>query len=97
MRLTATQKRTTQRWTRSQADAMAVANGCWFDPAAAKVVVEFFRTFLRHSKGQWAGEPFTLLTWQAEEVIKPLFGWKRADGTRRYRTAYIEIPKKNGK
>jgi phage terminase large subunit-like protein len=27
----------------------------------------------------------------------PLFGWKRADGTRRFRIAYIEIPKKNGK
>ena len=28
---------------------------------------------------------------------RPLFGWKRGDGTRRFRRAYIEIPKKNGK
>ena len=28
---------------------------------------------------------------------RPLFGWKRADGTRRYRRGYIEVPKKNGK
>ncbi len=26
-----------------------------------------------------------------------MFGWKRADGTRRFRTAYLEVAKKNGK
>jgi hypothetical protein len=35
--------------------------------------------------------------WQKRDVIGPIFGWKRADGTRRFRTAYIEIPRKNGK
>lgn len=30
-------------------------------------------------------------------MLRDLFGWKRQDGTRRYRTAYIEIPRKNGK
>jgi phage terminase large subunit-like protein len=60
-------------------------------------VREFFRRFLRHSKGQWAGKPFELLDWQWGEVIRPLFGWKRADGTRRFRRGYIEVPKKNGK
>src|SRR5262245_45022372 len=94
---TAHQRRDTQRWTRSQSDAMAVANGCWFDTQAAGRVVTFFETFLRHSKGEWAGQPFKLLPFQRDDIIKPLFGWKRADGTRRYRTAYIEIPKKNGK
>ena len=47
--------------------------------------------------GQWAGQPFTLLPWQRDDVVMPLFGWKRADGTRRFRRAYIEVPKKNGK
>ena len=97
MKLTATQKRHTERWTRSTADAMAVAEGCWFDQPAAKRVCEFFEKVLRHSKGEWAGQPFKLLKWQADDVLKPLFGWRRADGTRRYREAYIEIPKKNGK
>lgn len=97
MRHTAAQQRATERWTRSPADQMAVRNGCWFDTAAAQRVCTFFETFLRHSKGQWADEPFKLLKWQAEDVVKPLFGWMRADGTRRYRTSYIEIPKKNGK
>lgn len=35
--------------------------------------------------------------WQRDRIIRPLFGWKRANGTRRFRRAYIEVPKKNGK
>lgn len=97
MPLTVHQRKMTTRWTRSHADEVAVSHGCWFDLAAGKRVVEFFERFLRHSKGEWAGQPFQLLKWQRDEVILPLFGWMRADGTRRYRTAYIEIPKKNGK
>ena len=97
MRLTVHQKKATERWTKSHADEVAVSHGCWFDVAAGKRVVDFFEQFLRHSKGEWAGEPFRLLKWQRDDVIMPLFGWMRPDGTRRYRTAYIEIPKKNGK
>jgi phage terminase large subunit-like protein len=81
----------------SRADQLALDAGCSFDPAAAERVRTFFRKFLRHSKGQWAGQPFELLAWQWEQIILPLFGWKRADGTRRFRRAYIEVPKKNGK
>lgn len=69
----------------------------WFDEAAADKAVTFFRRFLRHQKGEHAGRPLALDDWQADEIIRPLFGWKRADGTRRYRTAYVEIPRKNGK
>ena len=29
--------------------------------------------------------------------MRPLFGWKRADGRRRFRKAFIAVPKKNGK
>lgn len=79
------------------ADKTATEHGCYFDEPAAERVRKFFATFLRHSKGEFAGKPFELLPWQWEDVIKPLFGWKRADGTRRYRRAYIEVPKKNGK
>src|SRR4030043_162238 len=69
----------------------------WFDERAAQVAVNFFERILVHVKGEWAGRPFILERWQREDGIKPLFGWKRKDGTRRYRTAYIEIPRKNGK
>lgn len=78
-------------------DDLAVSEGCYFDAEAAEKVRDFFRRFLRHSKGAWAGQPFELLDWQWRDVIQPLFGWKRADGTRRFRKGYIEVAKKNGK
>lgn len=71
--------------------------GCYFDEDAADIVCAFFESMLHHSKGEWAGKPFKLMEWQRDEIIRPLFGWKRADGTRKYRRAYIELPRKNGK
>ena len=73
------------------------SDGSYFDASAADRAVEFFERFLVHTKGKWAGHPFTLMDWQRDEIIRPLFGWKRKDGLRKYRTAYIEIPRKNGK
>jgi phage terminase large subunit-like protein len=87
----------TRKWIRTAADERAAAAGCHFDEAAAARVAEFFRRYLRHSKGQWADQPFELLNWQRDDVAYPLFGWKRPDGTRRFRKAYVELPKKNGK
>lgn len=69
--------------------------GLHFDEQAAKVAVAFF-SVLRHWKGEWAGEPVTLEPWQ-QFVIWSLFGWKRADGLRRFRTSYLEVARKNGK
>jgi phage terminase large subunit-like protein len=60
------------------------------------VAVAFFERLLHHVKGEWSGEVFKLQPWQ-RELIGELFGWKRPDGSRRYRRAYIEIPRKNGK
>lgn len=71
--------------------------GYYFDHAAADRAVAFFEKYLRHSKGKWSGAPFVLEPWQRDDIIRPLFGWKRPDGTRRYRHAYIELPRKNGK
>lgn len=59
--------------------------------------VLYFISNLTHVKGKWAGQPFKLLDWQKEEIIKPLFGMVDRNGNRQYRTCYIEIPKKNGK
>lgn len=70
--------------------------GLYYDEEAAQHAVDFFK-YLKHSKGEWAGEEFTLSAWQEYEIIRPLFGWRRSDGTRRFRVAYIEIPRKNGK
>jgi phage terminase large subunit-like protein len=69
--------------------------GLTFDPERAGKAVRFF-SLLRHSKGQWAGQPFILAPWQAF-IVGSLFGWRRADGTRRFRISYSEVPRKNGK
>jgi phage terminase large subunit-like protein len=74
----------------------AADRGFYFDAAAAQRAIDFFG-FLRHSKGEYAGKAFVLEPWQAF-IIAMLFGWKRsADGTRRFRKAYIAVPRKNGK
>ncbi|NCC79093.1 MAG: terminase large subunit, partial [Clostridia bacterium] len=51
---------------------------------------------LKLTKGRWAGQPFKLLPWE-KDLVRRLFGTLREDGTRQYRTAYVEIGKKNGK
>lgn len=68
-----------------------------FDATLADRVCSFFPRFCSHSKGEFAGKPFSLLDYQTALILRPLFGWVKADGTRRFRKAYIEIPKKNGK
>src|SRR5690242_19915089 len=70
--------------------------GAYFDEDAANDVLMFFDGGLRHVKGELAGAHLVLDDWQ-RDVLGQLFGWKRADGTRLYRTAYIEVPRKNGK
>jgi phage terminase large subunit-like protein len=87
----------TKRWIKSEADEIAVHQGCYFDQHAADHVEEFFRRFLRHSKGRWGGKPFELIDWQRDDLIFPIFGWKLPDGRRRIRKVYCEVPKKQGK
>ncbi len=70
--------------------------GLWFDHDAESRVYAFFEQYLRHSKGEFAKKPFVLQEWQAF-IVGSVFGWKREDGTRRFRTAYDEEPRKNGK
>lgn len=72
-----------------------MAEGSRYDPERADRAVQFIGC-LSHTKGQWAGKPFLLLPWQ-ERIIRDLFGVVKADGWRQFNTAYIEIPKKNGK
>ncbi|MGH7936120.1 MAG: terminase large subunit domain-containing protein, partial [Chthoniobacterales bacterium] len=69
--------------------------GLWFDPPAAQRAIDFFQ-FLKHSKGKWAGEAFALEAWQ-QFIVYSLFGWKQADGMRRFRFAHVEVARKNGK
>lgn len=67
-----------------------------FDAALAE---RFFRfaACLKHYKGEWAGQPILLSAWQQFQ-LGSLFGWVHVrTGLRRFRTAYNEIPRKNGK
>jgi phage terminase large subunit-like protein len=68
----------------------------WFDAAAADRAVYFIESFCRHSQGELAGQLFELTDWE-EFQVRVLFGWKRADGSRRFRFAYIQVARKNGK
>jgi phage terminase large subunit-like protein len=70
--------------------------GLTFDAALAARAVSFFPDVLRLFEGQHAGQPFTLQPWQ-QFIVGALFGWKRADGSRRFRNAYIESAKGSGK
>ena len=69
--------------------------GLWFDSSAGQLVIDFFG-LLQHYKGQWAGQNIEMEPWQMF-ICWVLFGWKRVDGTRRFKIAYNEVARKNGK
>lgn len=71
-------------------------DGLVWDKAEVKHVIGFFRDVLRLNSGAHEGQPFELLPWQCF-ILGSLFGWKRENGTRRYRTAFIEAAKGCGK
>ena len=66
-----------------------------YNQSAADFAVAFIES-LCHTKGTWAGKPFELIDWQ-EQIIRDLFGILKPNGYRQFNTAYIEIPKKQGK
>ena len=66
-----------------------------FDEQKALRAIKFINC-LKHTKGQWRGVPFDLLPWQ-EQIMRDIFGTVKRNGYRQYNTAYVEIPKKNGK
>lgn len=67
------------------------------DSRKAQRVIQFVEN-LKHTKGEFHGKPFALLPWQ-EQILSDVFGTVRDDrpDVRQYTTAYIEIPKKQGK
>ena len=66
-----------------------------YDEEKADFAVRFIEN-LCHTKGKWAGDRFWLLPWQ-ERIVRDVFGIVDDNGYRQFRTAYVEIPKKNGK
>lgn len=72
-----------------------MAEDSHYDKGAADYAVAFIEA-LCHTKGTWAGKPFELIDWQ-EQIIRDLFGILKPNGYRQFNTAYVEIPKKQGK
>ena len=67
-----------------------------FSEEKASQAINFIKS-LKHTKGKWHGVNFTLLEWQ-QKILEDVFGTiNEFNGFRQYSTAYIEIPKKNGK
>lgn len=80
-------------------DPFDQAGDCEFDDDAAQLAIDFIQECVKLAKGssaRAAGSAFILETWQ-KAIVANLFGWKRPDGTRRYRECLIYVGKKNGK
>ena len=73
-----------------------MAKGSYYDKDAADHAVCFIERFCRHTKGTWDGQPFELIDWQ-EQIVRDIFGVLKPNGYRQFNTAYVEIPKKQGK
>jgi len=72
-----------------------MAKGSHYCKEEADFAVAFIEN-LKHTKGTWYDEPFELIDWQ-EQIIRDIFGTLKSNGYRQFNTAYIEIPKKQGK
>lgn len=94
------------RWTiaaaeRQLADLQRPLSEAWpwvFDEAKASRPCEFL-VLMPHIKGKWARDRklIDLEPWQSF-IVTTVFGWvHRTTGLRRYREAYIEVPRKNAK
>lgn len=70
--------------------------GLVWDLDAANRAIGYFEDVLRLNGGEYEGRAFVVLPWQAF-IIGSLFGWKSADGLRRFRVAYVETAKGSGK
>ena len=68
----------------------------YLDKQAASKAIGFIERFCSHTKGELHGKPLLLEDWQ-KKIIGDLFGWKQENGLRKYRTAFIEVGRKNGK
>jgi phage terminase large subunit-like protein len=61
-----------------------------------QVDIRQFSQLLRHSEGDFAGQPFVLQPWQ-DDYLNKLFNTKRPDGRRQYQRSLLAVPRKAGK
>jgi phage terminase large subunit-like protein len=101
MEATMTSKPSSPKTRRKRCDQCRKLGDHLCEPKAQRAV-DVFEKILVHTKGRWARNPFYLEEWQADEIIRPLFGnvtWSddHQRWIRRYRVAWIELGRKNGK
>lgn len=75
--------------------------GARFDPGRVDKVLRAFSQ-LRHTKGQWAGQPLRPDPWQVAYILAPVYGWVHFDDdagdyVRIISELYVDVPRKNGK
>ncbi len=87
------------KWIITPQDEAAVAQGCWFDHGRAEAVRTYFCERFTHGKDRFYDQPFIIGqdNWLYRDILGPIYGWRTADGYRRCRSCYVEVPKKNGK
>lgn len=74
----------------------AEKDGYYLDHNSGMDIINFFPTFINHTKGSLQGMPFQLEPFQAFTLYN-LFAWKDKNGNRRINTVYDKRAKKNGK
>lgn len=75
----------------------AEKDGFHLDHEKGMKIIDFFPTFLNHTIGKLAGQPFVLAPFQ-QFTMYNLFGWINSNtGFRRINTVYDKRAKKNGK
>ena len=85
-------------WIRQWNDVIAVLDYDYFmHEDSGRYVVDYFATNFRHTDGKLIGQPFIQADWQQYDLTIPIYGWMRPEGVRRYRSVWIEVPKKMGK
>lgn len=70
-------------------------NDVFYDEELAQKRIRAFGLF-RHYKGECAGSAFKLEPWQ-QFLVGSVYGWRMKSGQRRFKTVYVEVPRKNGK
>lgn len=71
--------------------------GFYFNEDYANRACNFFPLVLRHSTGEWAGQPFELTPFQLF-VVWSVWGWRQvADDFRRFRKLYMTVARNAGK
>lgn len=68
----------------------------YWDEERAEKIVKWF-SYLRHSKGELAGNPIILTSWQ-KFFLCQLYGWRNRDtGYKRFKKSFVEVGRKNAK